>query len=621
MKRCVLFVVLALLAALLGAPVAGAAVPAGRLWITDDVLGTVSLVTTDGVLIRSFPLAGGPTVTQPDSGVAIHPDGTLRLAGERSSAKLGGIATWTTAGVATGSEIPESTYGGFSTEGVTVQPDGTFWVVDDPEDEPGSNGQAARAYHLATDGTVLSSFFTPIFGLTTRRSPQEIAYDASDGTLWIADNIANRIFHVHTNGTVINIQPQNTTGINPVNTFDPSLNAGRLQGVSVDPDGTLWVTARPSPSDPSRVSKIYNITKSGALIRSFDSFTTYGGVNPTGIAFTAAVPDIAVAPPAVDFGAVGEGVSVNQPVTISNPGTDPLQVSSLALTGSADFSVTAPAGPFLVPIGGSAQVSITYSPSGFDADTGTLVITSDDPDEGTVSVALSGRTNPISLGAASGLELLGLEGVKLSFSNSRSGVVGDAGLGPRGVQNFADGFITGTFFVDPTANNTKSNEVVIGGGTVVTDLAAAVADARAAAAAAARLPNPQALGSVKATTTTTVGGGLTVLAVKDVDLGSGKTWTINGGADSYVVVNVSGKFKFSGGGAIRLAGGLSPNRVLFNVVGTGEDVALSGGSTVAGLILAPGRKAALTGGSVVTGALIAGRDQIALTGGSQVRTP
>ena len=56
------------------------------------------------------------------------------------------------------------------------------------------------------------------------------------------------------------------------------LSAGNPQGISVDDsDGTLWVTDRTS-------QRIYNITRTGDFITSFDS-TEYGGVNPTAIAF------------------------------------------------------------------------------------------------------------------------------------------------------------------------------------------------------------------------------------------------------------------------------------------------------------------------------------------------
>ena len=67
--------------------------------------------------------------------------------------------------------------------------------------------------------------------------------------------------------------------------------------------------------------------------------------------------------------------------------------------------------------------------------------------------------NPaVNLGAALGYPLLGLTGIKMSMSNAQSGIVGDVGLGPNSEQNFADGSITGTFFLDPTVKKTNSNQ-------------------------------------------------------------------------------------------------------------------------------------------------------------------
>ena len=212
----------------------------------------------------------------------------------------------------------------------------------------------------------------------------------------------------------------------------------------------------------------------------------------------------------------------------------------------------------------------------------------------------------------------GLEGVKVSLSNAKSGVAGDAGLGPRGIQNFADGFITGKLYVDPTATNTKSNNVVVGGGTVRTSLAQAVGDARTAASTMAGLPTTRTLPDLKGATTIQAAPGLNVLRVANVDLGAGKTVVLAGDATSVVVLNVTGTFKLAGG-AIRVQGGLVPSRVRINVVGTGADVALSGGGTVDGEVLATARKAALSGASIVNGLLIAGGN-IALSGGSQVRS-
>jgi hypothetical protein len=105
--------------------------------------------------------------------------------------------------------------------------------------------------------------------------------------------------------------------------------------------------------------------------------------------------DIVVYPEglAYDFGAVAVGDSNTVLVQIGNLGDADLEVTAITLSGSADFAITdAPAVPFTVAPSESivVDVQITYSPSGEGLDSATLTIASDDADEPSVEVALSG---------------------------------------------------------------------------------------------------------------------------------------------------------------------------------------------------------------------------------------
>ncbi|RMF92421.1 MAG: choice-of-anchor D domain-containing protein, partial [Nitrospinota bacterium] len=110
----------------------------------------------------------------------------------------------------------------------------------------------------------------------------------------------------------------------------------------------------------------------------------------------AAEADIDVHPLALDFGVVTTGMSATLAATISNVGTADLTVTGLNITGSADFTLNtaAPATPFTVAPGASVDVPVDYHPADVGDDTGTLEITSDDPDEPTVSVSLTGTGVP-----------------------------------------------------------------------------------------------------------------------------------------------------------------------------------------------------------------------------------
>jgi hypothetical protein len=68
---------------------------------------------------------------------------------------------------------------------------------------------------------------------------------------------------------------------------------------------------------------------------------------------------------------------------------------------------------------------------------------------------------------------------------------------------------------------------------------------------------------------------------------------------------------------IVVAGGITPSDVLYNFVGTGGGVAMSGGASVAGILLVLERGIALSN-STVTGEIISGGSGIAFSGTTQL---
>jgi hypothetical protein len=110
-------------------------------------------------------------------------------------------------------------------------------------------------------------------------------------------------------------------------------------------------------------------------------------VSGTGLAPSA--PRIAVTPLALGFGSVTVGLSANRTTTVSNSGTATLTASvALGAGTSAEFTV-APAS-FTVAPGASQVVTVTYAPSAVGADTGSLVVTGNDPATPTVTVTVTG---------------------------------------------------------------------------------------------------------------------------------------------------------------------------------------------------------------------------------------
>lgn len=92
-----------------------------------------------------------------------------------------------------------------------------------------------------------------------------------------------------------------------------------------------------------------------------------------------------------------------------------------------------------------------------------------------------------------------------------------------------------------------------------------------------------------------------------------------------LIVNISGTFRMDGGSKIALDGTLDELHVLFNVVGTGQDVAFGGGigrdglptTQISGVLLVPMRNINLSPG-LVNGTVIGGGKSIAITSGGQV---
>jgi hypothetical protein len=100
-------------------------------------------------------------------------------------------------------------------------------------------------------------------------------------------------------------------------------------------------------------------------------------------------PEIDLPVASLDFGEVMIGTTATASLQIHNVGGWPLTVS--AISSGDPFAPQPPPPPdVIIPAGGSAQVDVDFTPTLLGPAGGTLTITSDDPDEPTVAVALSG---------------------------------------------------------------------------------------------------------------------------------------------------------------------------------------------------------------------------------------
>jgi Abnormal spindle-like microcephaly-assoc'd, ASPM-SPD-2-Hydin/Putative Ig domain len=97
-------------------------------------------------------------------------------------------------------------------------------------------------------------------------------------------------------------------------------------------------------------------------------------------------PILSVSTATVDFGVVKGGTTKDLTFTIGNTGNDILTVNALTVNG-ASFSVPSPGTPVTVAAGGTATVTVRFTPNSISPFTGTLSIVSNG---GSGSVALTG---------------------------------------------------------------------------------------------------------------------------------------------------------------------------------------------------------------------------------------
>jgi hypothetical protein len=105
-------------------------------------------------------------------------------------------------------------------------------------------------------------------------------------------------------------------------------------------------------------------------------------------------PEITVAPLALDFGdqLIAGGATATQAVTVTNDGTDTLNIVSVDLTGAdaADFNIESDTGEVALAPAATRTITVEFDPTTTGAKTAALTIVSDDDDEPSVDVDLTG---------------------------------------------------------------------------------------------------------------------------------------------------------------------------------------------------------------------------------------
>ena len=210
----------------------------------------------------------------------------------------------------------------------------------------------------------------------------------------------------------------------------------------------------------------------------------------------------------------------------------------------------------------------------------------------------------ITLGAAEDLTLFNMGATTFSASNGSTLFQGNIGLAAGSMTNVSGGgTLTGTLYVDPgaTLQSNFYSQFNVNGGTVVTSLAQARADVIGASANAALLtPTQTWSGNLTEGTTFTSSGDFNVINILgDITVTtSSKNVIFSGDLDDHFIVNVFGSITVSNG-SIGVIGGLAADHLLINVLGSGEVVTLTNGtSSLYGTYLDVNGKITLAPGTV-----------------------
>jgi len=104
----------------------------------------------------------------------------------------------------------------------------------------------------------------------------------------------------------------------------------------------------------------------------------------TGTGKAGALPAVTLTPPSLAFPNVTLNTPSQQPVTVKNTGAAPLSITTIGITGTvnSDFSrtnVNCPISPSTLAVNGTCTITVTFTPSTTENQTGTLTITDNAP--------------------------------------------------------------------------------------------------------------------------------------------------------------------------------------------------------------------------------------------------
>lgn len=160
---------------------------------------------------------------------------------------------------------------------------------------------------------------------------------------------------------------------------DPAVEIGQLYPAAVDPQGTATLVVYYAPTQDVSTQTTLTIASN---VRDDLVVDVIG---------EGTAPRLERSDEAVDFGAVSIGCEAEEVVTLTNTGREDLVISSVSLSARDAIELgTMDALPWTIAPADSVEVPLHYIPLDSQEDALNLVVSSNDPAEPSVSVALAG---------------------------------------------------------------------------------------------------------------------------------------------------------------------------------------------------------------------------------------
>jgi uncharacterized protein YjiK len=328
---------------------------------------------TNGVLDQADPVTSFPVTARDPEGIAYHEgNDTVTLVDYSTNTRTaaleynidGTLARTINLGSGSGLVHPAGATWAPSSTGSGL----SLWVVDRGED----------GGDLPPDAQLFEFSVPPLDG-TPSGANISVQSALGFGSVPVGQTLQKDLVVTNAGSSTLNVTSTTITG----GSLQFSVSNGGSFSLAAGASRTLAVSYTPA----SQASHTATLT-----IASNDPDQPSAAVSLTGTGTAALVPDVASNPTSVAFPSTEVGTVIDRTVTLSNAGTGTLSVSSTTISGSgaSHFSIVAGGGTFNLASGATRNVSVRFRPQSLGTANASLVVASNDPDEASYSVPLSG---------------------------------------------------------------------------------------------------------------------------------------------------------------------------------------------------------------------------------------